>query len=668
MCGIVGKLNISREEPIEVQELAQMLGMIRHRGPDEFGVYLDDQVGLGSARLSIIDLSSGHQPIHNEDETVWLVFNGEIFNYIELRAELEAAGHRFYTHTDTEVIVHLYEEHGPDCVQRMNGQFAVALWDTRQRTLFLMRDRVGIRPLYYTFAGGRLLFASEIKALMVASETTAEIEPEALAQLLTFWTTLSPHTAFRDVHTVPPGHIQAIHEGQTQLQPYWRPDFAPDENGPRDTQEAAHQLRELLIDATRLQLRADVPVGAYLSGGLDSSTTATVVRHYTGNHLRTFGIGFEDPAFDESPHQTGMVEHLGTDHSQIRCSSQDVGRVLPDVIWHTELPILRTSPAPMFLLSDLVHQHGFKVVLTGEGADEILGGYNIFKEVAIRRFWARQPESTLRPQLLRRIYPYIGRLSQGNDAYLRAFFGQGLTDTGDPFYSHRLRWRNTARCQRFLTSEVRQALTTYDPLEELASALPGEFTAWDSLAQAQYLEMSIFLPEYLLSSQGDRMTMAHSVEGRYPFLDHRVIEFCIRLPKRYKLTGLREKWLLKRAMADLLPEDVLQRPKQPYRAPIAASFFGPQAPEYVEECLSPTAIRQAGIFDPLNVSRLEKKGREGFPLGETDEMALMGIISTQLLYALFVGNLQEQPPISLESLYLCDNRSAVVREQARGTC
>ena len=232
MCGIVGKLNVDRAEPIDVHELAQMLGMIRHRGPDEFGVYLDDRIGLGNARLSIIDLHSGCQPIHNEDETIWLVLNGEIFNYLELRAELEAAGHRFYTHTDTEVIVHLYEEHGPDCVQRLNGQFAAALWDSAQRTLFLIRDRVGIRPLYYTFAGGRLLFASEIKALLAAPETTAEIDPEALAQIFTFWTTSAPHTVFRGILSLPPGHLLVIREGHAQFRPYWKLDFSPDERIP----------------------------------------------------------------------------------------------------------------------------------------------------------------------------------------------------------------------------------------------------------------------------------------------------------------------------------------------------------------------------------------------------------------------------------------------------
>ena len=654
MCGIVGALDLAGGEPISVEALAGMLGMIRHRGPDEFGVYVDEQVGLGSARLSIIDLAGGQQPIHNEDDTVWLVYNGEIFNYVELRAELESAGHRFYTHTDTEVIVHLYEEHGPGCVQAMNGQFVIALWDRRRRELLLMRDRLGIRPIYYTLSGGRLLFASEVKALLADRHVVAEIDPEALAQVFTFWTTIAPHSIFRGIHTVPPGHILRVRGGQVTLKQYWALDPTETADPQRSANDLAEELRALLIDATRLRLRADVPVGAYLSGGLDSSTIAALIKHYTGRRLRTFGIGFDVPAYDETPYQAQMSAHLATDHSQMQCSTGDIGRVFPEVVWHAEMPLLRSAPAPMYLLSGLVHEHGLKVVLTGEGADEVLGGYDIFREAQIRRFWARDPQSSLRPLLLRRLYPYIGRLAQGNDAYLQVFFGQGLTETSDPFYSHRPRWRATARCQRFFSPELRGLLTDYDPVDELAAALPAGFPLWGPLAQAQYLEIVVFLAEYLLSSQGDRMTMAHSVEGRYPFLDYRVVEFCLHLPARYKLCGLQEKWLLKRAMAGLLPASILARRKQPYRAPIAPSFAGHEAADYMAEYMSPQALGEAGYFDPAVAGRLVARCQQGLPFGETDEMALGGIVSTQLLHHLFVRDLLPRPAVPRSELFICE--------------
>jgi asparagine synthase (glutamine-hydrolysing) len=497
MCGMVGKLNLERgRPPVTAEEMARMLAMIRHRGPDEFGAYLGNGVGLGSARLSIIDLSGGRQPIHNEDGTVWIVYNGEVFNYPELRRVLEAAGHTFYTDTDTEVIVHLYEERA-DFIHALNGQFALALWDSRRHELLLARDRVGIRPLYYATAAGRLLFASEIKALLADPLLQARLSLLALAETFTFWSPLSPHSPFEGILSLPPGHLLRVREGQIILQRYWALDYTvPDQVAP--VNEAAEELRALLADAARIRLRADVPVGVYLSGGLDSSTTAALVKQYAGARLRTFGLAFEDPAYDERAHQAAMVRHLDTDHSQVECATADIAAAFPDVVWHAEAPLLRTSPAPMYLLANLVHRHGFKVVLTGEGADEILGGYNIFKEARIRRFWARRPDSTLRPQLLARLYPYIARLSQENPSYLRAFFGQGLEDTGDPLYSHRLRWRNTARCQRFFTPEVAAAAAANDPWQGWPTPCHPN-TALGALAQAQNMKARVLvrIPAFL---------------------------------------------------------------------------------------------------------------------------------------------------------------------------
>ncbi|MGQ9626014.1 MAG: asparagine synthase (glutamine-hydrolyzing) [Anaerolineae bacterium] len=648
MCGIVGIFNLNEDKPIEIPLLKRMLSLLQHRGPDGFGFYNDSRIGLGSARLSIIDLEGGWQPVHNETETIWVVFNGEIFNYLELREELMARGHKFYTSSDTEVILHLYEERGPACLEAFNGQFAFALWDARSGELFLARDRLGIRPLYYTLADGALIFGSEIKALLADPRVRAEIDPISLDQVFTFWATLPPRTIFRDIFEVPPGHCLRARRGKIALWKYWGLTFP--ENGklsPKSEEFYAGALRELLIDATRLRLRADVPVGAYLSGGLDSSTITALIRNHTTNRLRTFSIAFSDELYDERAFQERMTAFLNTEHSRVECHYTDIGRVFPQVIWHTETPILRTAPAPLYLLSALVRESGFKVVLTGEGADEVLAGYNIFKEDKIRRFWAREPDSLFRPLLLKRLYPYLPQLASQNISYLSAFFGTGLTATSEKGYSHLIRWNNTARLKKFFSEEIKAALAGYDALEDFKARLDGNFSRWHPLSQAQYIEIYTFLSQYLLSSQGDRMAMAHSVEGRFPFLDHRVVEFCSRIPPHLKLKGLREKYILKKSMADLLPAEVCWRPKQPYRAPIGPSFLGPDAPEYIHELLRPEQVEKSGCFNPAFVSKLVEKSQGGRPLSEVDGMALTGILSLQLVHRLFIEDFHRRAESAL---------------------
>jgi asparagine synthase (glutamine-hydrolysing) len=333
-----------------------------------------------------------------------------------------------------------------------------------------------------------------------------------------------------------------------------------------------------------------------------------------------------------------MARHLGTEHHVVRATHEDIGRVFPDVVWHAETPLMRTAPAPMFLLSKLARDTGFKVVLTGEGADEILAGYDIFKEAALRRFWARQPQSRTRPLLLQRLYPDIRGLSRPNADFIAAFFGAGLADTQSPWYSHAIRWRNNRRTLRFFHNEFLPAAGSGPPPVDL----PDEFASWPPLCQAQFIETTTFLSQYLLSSQGDRMGMAHSIEGRFPFLDVRLVEFCNSLPPRLKLRGLREKHLLKEAARPWLPERITLRPKRPYRAPVHRSFFNNTTPEYVRELLSAGSIRSEGIFNPDAVEHLVRKVRDGAPLGETDDMALVGILSTQLVQHQFVRHYQ--PP------------------------
>lgn len=629
MCGISGILNLREAQPVELAVLEGMLETIRHRGPDEFGIYRDEQVGLASARLSIVDLAGGQQPISNEDGSLWIVYNGEVFNDRELRPTLIARGHQYATQCDTETILHLYEEYGPGFLQYLNGQWAIAIWDTRRRRLFLARDRVGVRPLFYTIHHQQLVFASEMKAILAVPGVPAAINPQALKQVFTYWSSQSPRTVFADIEELAPGHYMLVEGGHISIRPYWTLDYCEDQ--PRKPDAAYQEAFEaLLIDATQIRLRADVPVGAYLSGGMDSSTISAIIKKYTTADLDTFSIAFTHEQYDESTFQAQMAAHLGTRHQIVRCTPEDIGRVFPQVIAHTETPILRTAPAPMFLLSALVHEHQYKVVLTGEGADEMLAGYDIFKEMAVRRFMARDVESKLRPMLLKKLYADIPGIAR-NNAFLAGFFGRDLQDVDSPYFSHSIRWNNTARSLRFFRDP------TPSGSSEIAAPLPTNFAAWSPLAQAQYLEVTTFLSTYLLSSQGDRMAMANSVEGRFPFLDYRVIEFCNRLPADLKLRGLNEKYLLRKMARKLLPEEIWKRTKRPYRAPITHSFFSPRQPAgYVDDLLSAEALERTGYFNPAAVQKLASKARAGTQLSEMEEMALVGVLSTQLVDAQFV--------------------------------
>jgi len=417
LCGIAGVFGLQKKLRLERKILQKMIQMLSHRGPDGQGIYIDEKVGLAHARLSIIDLEGGAQPIYNENKTIWTVFNGEIFNYIELRKKLIARGHHFYTQTDTEVIVHLYEEYGEDFVSQLNGQFAIAIWDIKLQKLILVRDRVGIVPLFYTAQNGQLLFASEVKAIIVALPGTPSINPAALDQLMTFWAPVSPGTMFENIFDISPGHMLVACHGNISTRSYWDWCF-PLQNDFRSGSESQlrDELLHLLINATQIRLRADVPVGAYLSGGLDSSSLVSLIHHFSDAPLRTFSIGFDSKSFDEREHQKQMIEQINANNSHIICHDSDIADHFVDTIWHTESPVLRTAPVPMKLLSNLVRSKNYKVVLTGEGADEVLGGYDIFKESKLRQFWAKQPASVIRPKLLKRLYPYLD-VSPGSARY-----------------------------------------------------------------------------------------------------------------------------------------------------------------------------------------------------------------------------------------------------------
>jgi asparagine synthase (glutamine-hydrolysing) len=400
--------------------------------------------------------------------------------------------------------------------------------------------------------------------------------------------------------------------------------------------EATEAVRAALEKAASLRmLRADVPVGAYLSGGLDSSLIAALGLRAKGDKFCTFSLRFEDPEYDETAWQRTMAEYLGSEHHEVLVSRRDIARVFPDVIAHTERPVLRTAPAPLYLLSGLVRNAGIKVVLTGEGADELFAGYDIFREAKVRRFWARQPDSTRRPRLLERLYPYLSRSPVAQQAISRQFFGQHLDGWREPGFGHDPRWRGTSALKRLFGPEMRARLAERDAARELLADLPEAFCRWPALAQDQYLEVRTLLSGYLLSSQGDRMLMAHSVEGRFPFLDRDVAALAESLPPAHKLRVLDEKHVLKRVARDLVPQAILRRPKQPYRAPDALSFATPDAAEWIEEVADLRALAEAGVFSPAPARRLIEKCRARAATSQfsnADNMAVVGVLSTQLVY------------------------------------
>ena len=645
MCGIAGAVALREAvAPVPLAVLARMAGALRHRGPDEMGVYRDARAGLAHTRLSIIDLSTGQQPLANADGTRWIVFNGEIFNYVELRAELESLGHVFRTRSDTEVLLHAWEAWGDDAFRRCNGQWAIAIWDARTHTLVLARDPLGVRPLHYAEHDGRLWFASEVKAIFAGEPgMTRAFDRRGLAQVFTFWSTLAPRTVFAGVHELEPGHVRTYANGRVEDRAYWSPHYPEGTEGAfrGSYADAAVAVREALERSTRLRmLRADVTVGSYLSGGIDSSLVAALGLRDKGEKFSTFSLRFADAEYDETHFQRLMVERLGSDHHEVTVTRNDIATIFPDVIRHSERPILRTAPAPMFLLSRLVHDAGIKVVLTGEGADEMFAGYDVFREARVRRFWARQPGSTARPRLLERLYPYLARSPVGQTAMARQFFGQDLGNWRAPGFGQGPRWKSAAALQRLMSAGVRAELSGYDPVAGFVADLPAAFGRWTALAQDQYVEVRTLMSAYLLSSQGDRMLMGNSVEGRFPFLDRDVVALANSLPDRYKLAGLDEKAVLKTLSADLVPQEILARQKQPYRAPDALSFVGPDAPAWIGEVMSESALADAGVFDPALAARFHRKcidRRDEAQFSNADNMALVGILSTQLLHRDFIA-------------------------------
>lgn len=630
MCGIAGIMTAA--DAPDFGELRRMIGMLAHRGPDGYGLYRDSRVGLAHARLSIIDLNSGDQPLSNPDGTIWLSFNGEIFNYIELRRSLQQLGHRFSTAGDSEVIIHCYERYGARAFEMLNGQFAFALWDSRQGKLWLVRDRFGILPLHYAEVDGHVVFASEAKALFAGGRIAPRFDAAGIDEIFTTWGVMAPRTAFAGVRQVRPGTALCF---DTDLRPtehrYWQ--MRPGK--PSSESDAAERLEAYLQRSVDLRLRADVPVGVYVSGGLDSSVIGSLAVD-PSRDVQSFGIRFADPKFDETTEQRLVVNHLKTSHHEIYCTASDIQGALAETVWHCEMPMLRTSPVPLFLLSAAVKAANIKCVLTGEGADELLCGYSIFKEDQIRRFWARDPESHMRPALLSRIHHYVGSADAHSNGLWQRFFRTGLTETDHPFYSHLIRWNNTAWTRRFLSPDVREGLSFDNMLRELENELPSDWSEWNSLLRAQYLEIASFMSAYLLPCQGDRVAMAHGVEARYPFLDPDFVEFCFSLKPSEKLMGTADKLALRRMARRHLPPQIWNRRKQPFRAPIATALHAAGSNEFAE-WMTPAAIDRAGCLDAKAIEQLlaRMSRRNADQVGEREEMAYVGILTLSILSEAF---------------------------------
>jgi asparagine synthase (glutamine-hydrolysing) len=627
MCGIAGVVRGQHGRSVETPALLRMAAALRHRGPDGYGLASGSGVGLVSARLAIVDLVQGWQPMRSSAGSV-LVYNGEVYNHVELRRELERQGKRFATGTDTEVVHAMLDRDGLGALTALNGQFALALWEPRARRLTLVRDRFGVRPLHYALRpGGDLVFGSEPAALFASGEVEAAPDPLGLDDVFTTWGPRPPRSAFRGVQQIPPGGVLVwergvvVHEGW-----WWQPDVGQD-SGTADP----HDLGDLLRSSVALRLRADVKVGTYLSGGLDSSLLTALAREVAGPDLQTFSIAFDSAEYDESAEQRRVATALGTQHHVLQIGPADIAAGFRPAVQHAGAPFVRTGPVCMAQLAAFAREHGITVVATGEGADELFWGYDLFKEVVARRAFLSDPEDG---SAFDDLYPHLGHRARG-PGWRHAFAAAGAAD--DPLFSHQVRIRATSAVTALYSKDVAAELVGSSSVQRLRGSLPVPFEHWTDLERATWLELHTLLEPYLLAAQGDRAAMAHGVEGRYPFLDHRVFEYAMRLPPVHKLHGNRDKAALRDLAAGLVPHEIANRRKQPYRVPEVAPFFAKGAPDWVEDCLAPDSLRAAGIFDPDRVSALLGRCREGRAVGQREAMAFVGVLSTQVWSEHYLG-------------------------------
>jgi asparagine synthase (glutamine-hydrolysing) len=648
MCGIAGVVDLVERRPVPPGVIQAMAEALIHRGPDEDGFLERPGLALASRRLSIVGLSDGRQPIFNEDRSIGVVFNGELFDYPEQKAALEARGHRFRTHCDTELIPHLYEDHGEDLWQRLHGQFAVALWDERNQRLLLGRDRFGIAPVFWTRQGDWLLFASEIKALLASGMVDARADLRGLNHVFTFFALPGPLTCFEGVQLLPPGHALRIQLGaagspaRVSEHTYWQvdfPDHGQEERGESEKQ-VVDDFEQVMLAAVDRRLRADVPVVAYLSGGVDSSTVVALASHVRRKPIPTFTIRIKDPELDEVNEATLAARHIGTEPVIVNCGPDEVLNTYPRLVRAAECPVIDTSCAALLLLAQEVHRQGFKVTLTGEGADEWLAGYPWYKVDRLLACLDVIPGVPL-SQVLRRGYVrWMGMPSFPWSSVRKVQESMGGHSPWLDLYG----MVSMAKL-RFFSPHMLESLAGHIPYDDLGA--PRErMKRWHPLNRALYLGIRVHLPGLLLNAKGDRVAMHSSVEARYPFLDDEVFAFLAKLHPRWKMRGLQEKYLLRRLAERWLPASIARRRKAMFRAPFD-SFHDDRAPAFVEQLLSEESLRRTGYFVPQAVRHWRQAFRQmrpGSPQRTSLEMGLAGVLATQLWHHTFLdGSLADLP-------------------------
>lgn len=603
MCGICGIINHQRDRVVEQHEIQAMCDAIIHRGPDEEGQYLNGPAGLGMRRLAIIDLSSGQQPIFNEDRTAAIVLNGEIYNHLELRRELEARGHLFRTHADTEVILHAWEEYGDSCPTYLNGMFAFAIWDERQQRLFIARDRLGKKPLYYYHDGHRLLFASEIKAILQVPGVPRDIDPQALDHFLTFEYIPAPLSIFRAIRKLPQGHWLKLQEGRLEVRRYWSLQYSA---SPRPEAELAEEFVALLRDAVKIRLMSEVPLGAFLSGGLDSSAVVAMMSQTAASGVKTFSIGFDNATYNELPYARAVARHFGSEHYE-EIITPDAVRLTERIVRQLDEPLGDFSVFPTYMVSEMARKH-VTVALSGDGGDELLGGYETYIAERMARRYSRLPR-WLRQGL---IEPVVGLLppTEKKKGFINKSrrFIEGCRLPADLQHVRWMIFLQEAEKQLLYSQGLQEALAGRDPYDFIRSA----FSASGSpvpLDQQEYVDIVTYLVDDIMVKV-DRMSMAVSLECRAPFLDYRVVEFCASLPAHLRLNGKRSKYLLKTALTGILPAEILNRRKEGFSIPIK-SWMKEELRPMMLDFLSPQALQRTGCFEPGHVERLVREHLEG---------------------------------------------------------
>lgn len=595
MCGIVGKLCFDPQQVVAAPLIRRMANTLLHRGPDDDGVWVNGPIGLGSRRLAIIDLSPrAHMPMSNEDGSLWIVLNGEIYNFQELRTGLERKGHQFRSASDTEVVLHLYEEEGVDCLQRLRGMFAFAVWDSKQQTLFLARDRLGKKPLYYYRDGNAFLFASEPKAILQDPQVRAEPNPEAIHHYLTYGYVPGAYSAFQGMHKLPPAHFLLVHQGDVRVQRYWSLHYLPKRRG--SEAELGEELLALLEEAVRLRLISDVPLGAFLSGGIDSSVVVALMRRLVSGRLQTFAIGFERPEYDERSYARQVAAHFATDHQEL-VVKPDAASLLPRLVWHYNEPFADSSALPSFALCELAKQ-SVTVALNGDGGDEAFMGYDRYLGTVVAGWYDYIPAP------LRRALMWGARqLPQGapkSPVYRLRRFAEALALEPRRRYGQWMASFATDQKNELYSNEFAARLGSLDSWLLLEAAYAAS-DAPSFLEATVHTDVQLYLPDDLLVKM-DIASMAHSLEVRSPFLDHKIVEFAASLPVTLKLQRLTQKYLVKKIMTGVLPDSILQRKKMGFGLPID-HWFRHELREMTYDVLLGSQAQQRGYFRPEVVRR-----------------------------------------------------------------